>query len=227
MKYYGKTSSSNTGITKWRRPNKNKDLSGAVETQSDFNTIILSRLKELGPCILPGGKGQPQIIIGPTYTRLKTIKGEWSIMRTGVIDDYQKWAMALVSEWPEKFNQDVVVYDRKFDVSRGGYSFSHTSQGIVYFIGADDMPFVKIGKTQNLEKRMAGIQTSIPFDLKVYFTIPGGCKEEKLSHQAFEQYRKRGEWFRIEGKLKEYMDYMLDLKNIHKNPWEYVNGTGM
>ena len=222
MNYYGKPSSRNSGISKWRRPSTNDGLHDSVSCYDDFCSVLLSRLKELGACILPGGKGQPQIIVSPRYTRLKTIKGEWPILRTGIIPDYEKWATDLVKEYPDKFAQHIVVYQRTVPENNMRQQYKRSGPGVVYFIGSDESNYVKIGTTIDIEKRIAGIQTSIPFDLKILLIISGGKNEERKTHSAFEQYRKRGEWFNNTGKLKMYLDYMSDNKNPHVEPWEFA-----
>ena len=222
MNYYGKLSSRNSGISKWRRPSTNNGLHDSVATYGDFSRIMLARLNELGSCILPGGKGQPQIIVSPRYTRLKTIKGEWPIMRTGVISDYEKWATDLVGANPDKFAQHIVVYQRTVPGDNMRQQYKIVGTGVVYFIGSEESRYVKIGTTIDIEKRIAGIQTSIPFDLELIFSFSGGRAEEKKTHSAFEQYRKRGEWFENTGKLKEYIDYMSNINNPHIDPWEFA-----
>jgi hypothetical protein len=183
---------------------------------------MLSRLKELGPCILPGGKGSPQVIISSKYTKLKTIKGDWPIMRTGQLSDYTLWAEQLVNKYPEKFLKNIVVYQRTVPEYGMHSRYKTIGSNVVYFIGSDEMNYVKIGTTNDIDKRLSGIQTSVPFDLKVILVIDGGPKEEKKAHTAFEQQRKRGEWFVLDGKLKAYLEYMHDKENPHKEPWEFV-----
>lgn len=225
MVYSGKPSNRNTGITKWRRPHENPGISPSAQTYEEFEAVITKRLCELGPCILPGGRGQPQIIIAPKYTKLKTIKGEFSVIRTGSIPDYSAWAERLIKDNPGKFNSNISVYTRSINAISHRAKYETIGMDIVYFISAEDMPYVKIGTTKDLSGRLDGIQTSIPYDLSVLFTIDGGTNVERKTHAAFEEYRKRGEWFKVEGKLKDYIEYMMDVSNGYMEPWEYVEGV--
>lgn len=212
MKYTGYRSPRESGV-----PN-------SVDNYDKFSNIILVRLKELGPCILPGGRGQPQIIIGAKYTRLQTIKGDWPILRTGVVPDYEEWAMRLVSENKDKFNPSVIVFQRSLLYGHGPKKGKYTSTGgdVVYFIGSKEMEYIKIGTARDVYKRLDGIQTSLPFDMEILFTFPGNRESETKAHKAFGEYRKRGEWFRNTGKLNDYIKYMMDKNNEYLEPMEFV-----
>lgn len=71
----------------------------------------------------------------------------------------------------------------------------------VYFIQASDGS-VKIGRTTDVKRRLANLQTSHAYELKVIRIIDGGPVEEWECHHAFRDARIRGEWF-------EYRDAML------------------
>lgn len=72
----------------------------------------------------------------------------------------------------------------------------------VYVIGFG--PYVKIGKTVSLKKRLTGLQTPEPVD--VYGWLPGYSSHEALLHAKFGKYRLRGEWFRKEGELATWIE---------------------
>jgi hypothetical protein len=225
MKYYGKTSSTNHGISKWRRGSTNPGLPGMVEAYDDFKAAVHGALVKLGPCILPGGRGQPQIVIAAKYTKLITIKGEWPVLRTGNVELYEQWAKQLIAEYPEHYASSLVVYQRKLISGTSKGSYKHSGGDVVYFIGCPEMPYIKIGTSNDPAQRLTGIQTSVPYDLEVLLTIPGDHIAERQAHQAFEAHRKRGEWFKREGKLADYLDYMSVTSNPYLDPWEF--GTGM
>jgi hypothetical protein len=59
---------------------------------------------------------------------------------------------------------------------------------------------VKIGKANNVAKRVETLQTGSPYPLKLLVTVP--CRSEKhaeyleqMAHRIFKPYRIRGEWF--------------------------------
>ena len=76
----------------------------------------------------------------------------------------------------------------------------HTEKGCVYFIHAEgDYRRFKIGYTsRNVEKRLEQLQTSNPDLLVVYRLIENVTREKEIQlHHFFDEYRIRGEWFRI------------------------------
>jgi hypothetical protein len=190
-----------------------------------YKTIVLARAKALGPCILPGGVGQPKIKIGRCYTMLSTLKGDFNIIRTGDIDLYSQWTKQLVSSYPNLFNKQFLIYKRRFVSQACDCRNSIDNGSVVYFIGSEDIEYVKIGTTSDISKRLGGIQTGMPFDLRVLFTFPGGRTEERMAHDAFAEFVKRGEWFIVRGKLKEYIRYMMNDSNIFVSPREWMLGT--
>lgn len=73
----------------------------------------------------------------------------------------------------------------------------------VYFIRAGD--YLKIGKTDDIKKRVAQLQTGCPHDLQVVLLVPGDEREEGLSHEELKSEHVRGEWFKISEKTVAYM----------------------
>jgi hypothetical protein len=60
---------------------------------------------------------------------------------------------------------------------------------------------LKVGRSSDVERRLAELQTGAPHKLKVLLVAAGqGCRERQV-HQTLRQYRNRGqkgEWFREE-----------------------------
>jgi hypothetical protein len=75
--------------------------------------------------------------------------------------------------------------------------------GGVYVVGFAG--FVKIGWSTNLEKRIATIQQGVPDKLTIYGLFEGGIPEERFLHRRFREHRIRGEWFRNEGAVAEWV----------------------
>lgn len=63
----------------------------------------------------------------------------------------------------------------------------------IYFIR--DAEFVKIGFSDDPNKRLAALQTANPRRLEILGVFPGGEEDEKRLHSAFEQFHIRNEWF--------------------------------
>lgn len=74
----------------------------------------------------------------------------------------------------------------------------------VYFIGNVDEGYVKIGYSNNPEKRVTGVQTGTPFVVSILAVFPGNRDTETILHDRFSHLRTRdrGEWFRIDDEIK-------------------------
>jgi hypothetical protein len=77
---------------------------------------------------------------------------------------------------------------------------------LVYFIHAKDTEYVKIGTTDNVERRLRAIKTSSPFELNLIGVIRGGRELEKQIHGIFQHLRIRGEWFYLRDDLIEFVN---------------------
>ena len=79
----------------------------------------------------------------------------------------------------------------------------------VYFIQAGHKGAIKIGHTENLDRRIENLQVGNPFKLRVLATIH--CDsieharglEEKL-HRFFKKKHIRGEWFKESIRIADY-----------------------
>ena len=79
----------------------------------------------------------------------------------------------------------------------------------IYFIGNREYQLVKIGFSTYPEDRMKQLQTGCPFELELFGVIKGSVKEEKTLHRKYSKYRINGEWFKIDGELKDYLELFL------------------
>lgn len=70
--------------------------------------------------------------------------------------------------------------------------------------------FVKIGHSKNPIKRIKSIQTGCPFPLKIINIERGGLTEEREYHKKFAEYNTNGEWFKIRGELRKYLQDRFD-----------------
>ncbi len=99
----------------------------------------------------------------------------------------------------------------------------HTRKEIVYFIQTitelKNNP-IKIGTTKNLHKRLGKFNTDSPFELKVLGVIEGGTKKETELHILFDHLRIKGEWFRPENELINWIE-----NNTHENLTNIPNGV--
>lgn len=66
---------------------------------------------------------------------------------------------------------------------------------VIYFARSGSEGPIKIGRTQNLKKRIETLQTYSPHDIQLLGTAVGGILKEKETHRLFSNSRIRGEWF--------------------------------
>lgn len=80
-------------------------------------------------------------------------------------------------------------------------------EGSVYIIGNRTWGLCKIGTSKIPGKRLAGLQTGCPFDLAILALFENrGRDYEALLQERAQPYHERGGWFRIEGRLKDFLD---------------------
>ena len=142
----------------------------------------------------------PRPYAGPSLW-LDERRGTWTItdgrkrIRTGYPEHQRDLAVVAVHQYsngtynPERPKGPTPIY--KVEPRRG-----------VYVLGFDQ--YVKIGITTNLDMRMSGLQ--MPVDLTLYALLEGWRREELELHGRFSEYRLKGEWFRREGELAEWIE---------------------
>lgn len=64
-----------------------------------------------------------------------------------------------------------------------------------YVIGSDETPLVKIGHSEQPEKRLLQIKIGSPWPLRLLWQHGGGQRLERALHQRFAAQRHNGEWF--------------------------------
>lgn len=67
-------------------------------------------------------------------------------------------------------------------------------------------PFVKIGTSSDIEKRVRELRISNPHEVEAVAVLAGGRAVEGSLHRRFKAYRHRHEWFRIEGELADWIE---------------------
>lgn len=82
----------------------------------------------------------------------------------------------------------------------------------------------KVGRTNDIERRLGEIQTSCPHKLRVILHAPGLGHEEKHVHRRLRTYRTRmrkGEWFREEGigMIPDHLWNMVPLEVLEDPDW--------
>jgi hypothetical protein len=73
----------------------------------------------------------------------------------------------------------------------------------IYIVGFSN--FIKIGWSSFIEKRIEEIQCGVPEKLTIHRCLEGTMRHERYLHHRFSKQRLRGEWFRLEGELAEWI----------------------
>lgn len=76
---------------------------------------------------------------------------------------------------------------------------------MIYFVQAASGP-VKIGFTNDWQKRRAALQSGSPERHVLLLLMPGEPADEKALHRVFVEHRVRGEWFAPVPALLAYID---------------------
>jgi hypothetical protein len=76
-------------------------------------------------------------------------------------------------------------------------------QYVAYFIADGDA--VKIGCSNNLSRRLSDLQKANPRPLVVLAAFNGGAAAEAYFHGRFREHLIHGEWFRVDGALKDFL----------------------
>lgn len=103
-------------------------------------------------------------------------------------------------------NIDIFRYNKSKKKYKSFYTALYRTDDNVYLIGNLEEKVVKIGKSDCIRLRLNQIQTYCHFELSVLKTTTGLLEKEEDLHKRFKKYNIRGEWFRIEGELEDYIN---------------------
>src|SRR5208283_988073 len=84
---------------------------------------------------------------------------------------------------------------------------------VTYVIQCGGTGFVKIGKSNRVGSRLSNLQSANPHPLEILVLLPDvvGFREEDL-HYRFRGSRDRGEWFRFEKDLEDFVKRKIRLR---------------
>lgn len=94
---------------------------------------------------------------------------------------------------------EIEEYERLFD----------RPMGRVYAVLCEESSAVKIGVSDDPERRVSRLQCANPHDLILLGYVDGGHDLERKIHKYLADYRMRGEWFRYEGDAKLISDAIV------------------
>ncbi len=84
--------------------------------------------------------------------------------------------------------------ERRRDMVRRGLR-PEQRECVLYFIQSEHGGPIKIGRADDVAKRLVQMQTSRPDTLVILATAPGAYEDERRLHDAFATNREKGEWF--------------------------------
>jgi hypothetical protein len=83
----------------------------------------------------------------------------------------------------------------------------------IYVIRCGD--FIKIGHALTPERRLREMRIGCPYPMEMLHVVDGRIALEKELHRAFRLHRLRREWFKIEGRVKEWIEAGFPVVNRH------------
>lgn len=83
----------------------------------------------------------------------------------------------------------------------------------IYFIKESALGSIKIGISRSVADRLSQLQRNMPQKLECLGFIEGNFSDEKILHEKFSHLKIRGEWFREDNELSDFLS-TLDLKPI-------------
>ncbi len=122
-------------------------------------------------------------------------------------DKYFMKRFKLVCPYCKKYFKINIIYFHtkkcKYENPRNTTSKKNKILSWIYFLQCKN--YIKIGRTNNILKRMVEIQCFNPFPLKLLLVFEGGSKQEASLHTRFGKDRIKGEWFLLSPHLKRYI----------------------
>lgn len=74
----------------------------------------------------------------------------------------------------------------------------------VYFIKSDN-GLIKIGRTENISKRLSSLRTASPVGLSLIAYQIGPARLEQRLHKQFKQLHSHGEWYTDDAQIRQYI----------------------
>jgi hypothetical protein len=99
----------------------------------------------------------------------------------------------------------ILLQERLFTCFIAEWKWIEEKETYVYIIKASGLNQVKIGYSENPEKRLLQLQTGSSQSLELLLKIPATADDEKMLHRKFASYRTTGEWFNFDGDLARWV----------------------
>lgn len=110
------------------------------------------------------------------------------------------------------FQKDVEKGEARVLSPKDRERFIKTMQNIaqIYFICSPETCLIKIGYSNNVEKRVKTIQSISPFKVALLSHFSAHKSFEYYLHQKLNSSRSHGEWFKADDKVLSVIDISLD-----------------
>ena len=92
--------------------------------------------------------------------------------------------------------------------------FGFRYYAILYAIEAPSANRIKIGRTLDMDRRFAGLQTASPIPLELLGSVWLPYDAESNAHTYLAEHRSHGEWFVAAPKVRELAQLIADKKVI-------------
>lgn len=86
--------------------------------------------------------------------------------------------------------------------------------GKAYIYAIQCNKFVKIGQSVDVQKRLAGLQTSNPYPLSLLGAVKAPSDLEFAIHKYLESFRERLEWFRMTKRVMRVVNLIAEKKDV-------------
>ena len=118
-----------------------------------------------------------------------------------------------VDQFPQMGNAQADAYVTKRAEALGFFKINDTAFfqrnspkiGFVYFIEAISVNRIKIGYSDNPDKRIKQLLTGSALALEMRAVMPGSQATEKELHQRFSHLRIENEWFEFNDEIRQYI----------------------
>ena len=84
-----------------------------------------------------------------------------------------------------------------------------SAHGHIYFVQNLQNHYIKIGYSKDVERRYRELEHKVPDSIKLLakFYCRGPARYERLVHSLFSDLRVKGEWFRPNGRIYDFISY--------------------
>lgn len=118
--------------------------------------------------------------------------------------------LILISEFEIKFKKcPILAFEERLKTKVSD------KKGYVYVIGNLDKKICKIGFSEKPKERIKSIQTGCPHLLKIILLFEAEKYTETKLHHKYARYKLSGEWFLIDGTLKESIYKHIKTQPLH------------